>query len=319
VKSRHRHHVWTKPPGPGRPSSRPELIRGLTLTRWRDGRTYLWVGREKADRTRRGLAWPALRLRGVSGPGAGDRLAAVPGARLVWVAALLLGGASGCGSGSAPPSAGPGGTGGVADAPAGGQAGADAPGGGTGGGPPDSQRDLGGGGGPDQSPGAPDGACPPSKANNGIGCASDNDCCSGHCGSRRTPPQLVCCAAGRQSCLISSDCCAGRCEGPFGSGTCCDTLGTICSASQDPSCCGKLACCAGATCGLVYGSAGSPRGVGCCVAPGNACVVDTDCCNGTTTFIPSQCFRSRCCYSIQSPCTKDSDCCGGGCINGQCG
>jgi hypothetical protein len=97
-------------------------------------------------------------------------------------------------------------------------------------------------------------------------------------------------------------------------------MGATCSDRQDPTCCSTLTCCPGFTCGFVYES-GIPRGTGCCIAAGDSCGSDAQCCRGTSAANAggAQCHNGRCCMSTGAGCTKDIECCAGSsCKSGFC-
>ena len=193
------------------------------------------------------------------------------------------------------------------------------------------------------------GLCEMGCAALGIDCTAGADCCSGNCEGNVCAPAACIDIGG--ACVSSSNCCSGVCDAT--SGTCdnpptCDATGALCSAN----------CCSG-ICADEAGTTCSPGDSGClcatpaeCVAQGEACSVDAECCNNLcdkpgdgpgTCANPGSClpagepcgtegFNGSCCSTVcldtgtgarcqflggcrvqDELCTSDAECCSGAC------
>lgn len=107
-------------------------------------------------------------------------------------------------------------------------------------------------------PGSLEGQCAaPDCVADSLDCATDDQCCSGHC-DRTLFFCAAACAAEDHACAADADCCTGKCEGKLCKGACSTTY---CAADDD--------CCSGAcVAGACRAECGSPTEHSPCTAGG---------------------------------------------------
>jgi hypothetical protein len=149
-------------------------------------------------------------------------------------------------------------------------------------------------------------------------CTSPTDCCGG--------PGVGTAGAGNATCtpVAGTDPPVGTCSNPNS----CDPEGDVCglSANARHDCCDcappKIDCCKPDSSGVprCYGTpsmGNCPNGytgaTGCCIATGDICAFDNECCNGAPC-LPDGTGVLRCgttCVMLNGTCTATADCCTG--------
>ena len=140
----------------------------------------------------------------------------------------------------------------------------------------------------------------------GASCTARTRCCNGACPTGKAVPRAQ---RNRCPCEVGASWCTSSCQSmnqPAHCGGCnqacpagwtCPT-GECCLANGD-QCSADTDCC--------IGSCDADSGV-CCISAGEACTVDGDCCSGNCAA-----GTGVCCISTGSACTADAECCSGIC------
>ncbi|NMC69844.1 MAG: hypothetical protein GYA57_07215 [Myxococcales bacterium] len=165
----------------------------------------------------------------------------------------------------------------------------------------------------------------------GIPCTGFRECCSGACveSGVGTPTcqYLSGCRPVNEICFTDDDCCSGgcqpstddpevfRCHHPAG----CLGDGEVCFTGSANNCCSGRRNCRPTLAGVSRCYA-VPEGE--CIADGQACTFNDECCCGLCAADASGarvcCPGGITCVPVDGPCTADVDCCDGYCVAGSC-
>ncbi len=150
-------------------------------------------------------------------------------------------------------------------------------------------------------------------------CGGNNDCCSRDCvmlpgGLKRCAP-LGGCRVECELCSSNADCCSGACGGPDGAMGICQPASTLMCGAGGETCGGNPDCCAGQTCVPLPSPAGLHRceglvGDGGCHAASTSCTQPSECCSGVCLEGAAGFACASTCVADGQACTSNADCCG---------